>query len=110
MRALQALQDSDVCLIMVDATRGLEAQDMNIISLALKYKKGIMLMMNKWDLIDKETNTMQNFKRELDEKLGTLNWIPKIFTSVTDKKRIFKPLKWLFRYMRTESVRYQPLN
>ena len=53
MRALQALQDSDVCLIMVDATRGLEAQDMNIISLALKYKKGIMLMMNKWDLIER---------------------------------------------------------
>ena len=93
MRALQALQDSDVCLIMVDATRGLEAQDMNIISLALKYKKGIMLMMNKWDLIDKETNTMQNFKRELDEKLGTLNWIPKIFTSVTDKKRIFQAIE-----------------
>lgn len=93
MRALQALQDSDVCVIMVDATRGLEAQDMNIISLALKYKKGIMLMMNKWDLIEKETNTMQNFKKELDEKLGTLNWIPKIFTSVTDKKRIFQAIE-----------------
>lgn len=93
MRALQALQDSDVCVIMVDATRGLEAQDMNIISLALKYKKGIMLMMNKWDLIEKETNTMQNFKKELDEKLGTLDWIPKIFTSVTDKKRIFQAIE-----------------
>jgi GTP-binding protein len=93
MRALQALQDSDVCVIMIDATRGLEAQDMNIISLALKYKKGVMLMMNKWDLIEKETNTMQQFKKELDEKLGTLNWIPKIFTSVTDKKRIFQAIE-----------------
>ncbi len=93
MRALQALQDSDVCVVMIDATRGLEAQDMNIISLALKYKKGVMLMMNKWDLIEKETNTMQSFKKELDEKLGTLNWIPKIFTSVTDKKRIFQAIE-----------------
>lgn len=93
MRALQALQDSDVCVIMVDATRGLEAQDMNIISLALKYKKGVLLMMNKWDLIEKETNTMEAFKKQLDEKLGTLNWIPKIFTSVTDKKRIFQAIE-----------------
>lgn len=93
MRALQALQDSDVCVVMVDATRGLEAQDMNIISLALKYKKGVMLMLNKWDLIEKETNTMHQFKKDLDEKLGTLNWIPKIFTSVTDKKRIFQAIE-----------------
>lgn len=93
MRALQALQDSDVCVVMIDATRGLEAQDMNIISLALKYKKGVMLMMNKWDLIEKETKTMQAFKKDLDEKLGTLNWIPKIFTSVTDKKRIFQAIE-----------------
>lgn len=93
MRALQALQDSDVCVIMVDATRGLEAQDMNIISLALKYKKGIMLMMNKWDMIEKETNTMHKIKAELDDRLGTLSWIPKIFTSVTDKKRIFQAIE-----------------
>ncbi|MCO6359022.1 GTP-binding protein [Roseivirga pacifica] len=93
MRALQALQDSDVCVIMIDATRGLEAQDMNIISLALKYKKGIMLMMNKWDLIEKETNTMHKIKEEIDERLGTLSWIPKIFTSVTDKKRIFQAIE-----------------
>ncbi|MHA7099406.1 ribosome biogenesis GTPase Der [Roseivirga pacifica] len=93
MRALQALQDSDVCVIMIDATRGLEAQDMNIISLALKYKKGIMLMMNKWDLIKKETNTMHKIKEEIDERLGTLSWIPKIFTSVTDKKRIFQAIE-----------------
>lgn len=93
MRALQALQDSDVCVIMVDATRGLEAQDMNLISLAIKYKKGIMLMMNKWDLIEKDSNTMNKFKTELDEKLGHLDWIPKIFTSVTEKQRIFQAIE-----------------
>ena len=93
MRALQALQDSDVCIIMVDAVRGLEAQDMNLISLALKYKKGIMLMMNKWDLIEKDNNTMNTVKTELEEKLGHLNWIPKIFTSVTEKQRIFQAIE-----------------
>jgi GTP-binding protein len=93
MRALQALQDSDVCVVMVDATRGLESQDVNIISLALKYKKGIMLMINKWDLIEKETNTMNKFVAEIDEKLGQNTWIPKIFTSVTEKKRIFQAIE-----------------
>ena len=89
MRALQALQDSDVCVIMVDSTRGLEAQDMNLTSsLALKYKKGIMLMMNKGS-IEKDSNTMNKFKAELSEKLGHLSQIPQIFTSVTEKQRIF---------------------
>lgn len=93
MRALQALQDSDVCIMMIDATRGLEAQDMNIISLALKYKKGIMVMVNKWDLIEKDSNTMKRFTAEMDEKLGQLTWIPKIFTSVIEKQRIFQAIE-----------------
>ena len=93
MRALQALQDADVCVLMVDATRGLEAQDINLINLALKYKKGIMLMINKWDLIQKDSNTMRKFKAILDEKLGHLDWIPKIFTAVTEKQRIFQAIE-----------------
>lgn len=93
MRALQALQDADVCIIMVDATRGMESQDVNLLSLALKYKKGIMLMVNKWDLIEKDTHTMKAYQTELDEKLGGMNWIPKIFTSVTEKKRIFQAIE-----------------
>lgn len=93
MRALQALQDADVCIIMVDATRGMESQDVNLLSLALKYKKGIMLMVNKWDLIEKDTHTMKAYQTELDEKLGGMSWIPKIFTSVTEKKRIFQAIE-----------------
>jgi GTP-binding protein len=93
MRALQALQDSDVCVIMIDAERGLEAQDMNIISLAIKYRKGVMLMINKWDLIEKDSNTMKKFTQDLDDKLGQLTWIPKIFTSVTEKQRIFQAIE-----------------
>jgi len=97
MRALQSLQDSDVCIVMVDATRNLEAQDVNIISLALKYKKGVMLMINKWDLIEKDTKTMNKFIAEIDEKLGQNTWIPKIFTSVTEKKRIFQAIEMAVR-------------
>ena len=93
MRAIQALQDSDVCVIMVDAGRGLEAQDLNIIGLAHKYKKGIMIMVNKWDLIEKDSKTMNTFKAQLDESLGQMTWIPKIFTSVTEKQRIFQAIE-----------------
>lgn len=93
MRALQALQDSDVCVVMVDATRGLEAQDLNIIGLATKYKKGVMIMVNKWDLIEKDSNTMKKFNKELDEKLGQMTWIPKVYTSVTEKQRIFQAIE-----------------
>ena len=93
LRSLQALQDSDVCIILVDATRGLEAQDINIISLADKYGKGIMLMVNKWDLVEKETNTIAQLKKEYAEKLGELNYMPIVFTSVTEKQRIFKAIE-----------------
>jgi len=93
MRAIQSLQDSDVCVIMVDAERGLEAQDLNIIGLANKYKKGMMIMVNKWDLIEKDSKTMKAFVADLDDKLGQMTWIPKIFTSVTEKQRIFQAIE-----------------
>jgi GTP-binding protein len=93
LRSLQALQDSDVCVILVDATRGLEEQDINIISLADKYGKGIMLMVNKWDLVEKETNTVEKLKKVYAEKLGVLNYMPIVFTSVTEKQRIFKAIE-----------------
>ena len=93
MRALQSLQDSDVCVVMIDAERGIEAQDINIIGLANKYKKGIMIMVNKWDLIEKDSNTMKKFQTEIEEKLGQMSWIPAIFTSVVEKQRIFQAIE-----------------
>ncbi|MEQ9424102.1 MAG: ribosome biogenesis GTPase Der [Cyclobacteriaceae bacterium] len=93
LRAIQALQDSDVCIVMVDATRGFEAQDMNIISLAHRYKKGIMMMVNKWDLVEKDHTTADKIKKEIDAKLGPLGYIPVIFTSVITKKRIFQAIE-----------------
>lgn len=93
LRAIQALQDSDVCIFLVDAERGLEAQDMNIIGLAHKYNKGMMIMVNKWDLIEKENNTAETIKKELHSKLGTMNYVPIIFGSVLKKQRIFQVIE-----------------
>ena len=93
LRAIQAIQDSDVCIVMIDAEHGLESQDMNIIGLADKYKKGIVLMVNKWDLIEKDTKTAEEFKKAFVEKLGPLSYIPIIFTSVLNKQRIMQTLE-----------------
>ncbi|WP_425392435.1 ribosome biogenesis GTPase Der [Ekhidna sp.] len=93
LRAIQALQDSDVCIVMIDAETGLESQDMNIIGLAHKYRKGIVLMVNKWDLQEKDSKTADNYRKFLEEKLGPLNYIPVIFTSVLNKQRIMQTLE-----------------
>lgn len=93
MRSIQALQNSDVCIILLDATRGFESQDMNIISLAHRYNKGMMIMINKWDLIEKDSKTSEKLKKEIIAKLGELNYIPVIFTSVVKKQRIFQAIE-----------------
>jgi len=94
MRSLQAMENSDICIIMIDAKQGFESQDMNILGLAAKYKKGIILMINKWDLLKKETNTAKDFEEKLKKKISPLNYIPIIFTSVINKKRIHKVLEF----------------
>lgn len=93
LRSIQALQDSDVCIVMIDAERGLEAQDMSIIALAHKYNKGIMIMFNKWDLIEKSSKTADQIRKEIHEKLGPMSYIPVLFTSVTEKQRIFQAIE-----------------
>ncbi|NJM93843.1 MAG: ribosome biogenesis GTPase Der [Cytophagales bacterium] len=93
LRSIQALQDSDVCIIMIDATRGVEAQDLHLINLAHKYKKGSMIMLNKWDLVEKDHKTADNLKKEIEDKLGPLGYIPVIFTSVTNKQRTFQAME-----------------
>ena len=93
LRSLQALQDSDVCIVMVDATRGLEAQDVNIIALADKYAKGIVIMINKWDLIEKDHKTADKVHKAIEEKLGPFSYIPILFTAVTTKQRIHKAIE-----------------
>lgn len=93
MRSLRTLEDSDVLIVMIDATRGLESQDMNLINLGIKNNKGIMIMVNKWDLIEKDHKTLDKIKKEMLEKLGENRWIPIIFTSVEEKQRIFQAIE-----------------
>jgi GTP-binding protein len=93
LRALQALEESDVCIVIVDAERGLEAQDMNIIALAHRHNKGIMIMVNKWDLVEKDSKTADQFKKVIAERLGEMAYVPVIFTSVINKQRIFQAIE-----------------
>ncbi|MGM0947009.1 MAG: ribosome biogenesis GTPase Der [Bacteroidota bacterium] len=93
MRSLRTLEESDVIIVMVDATRGLESQDINLISLGIKNNKGIMIMVNKWDLLEKDHKTMNKIKEDMMERLGEHKWIPIIFTSVTEKQRIFQAIE-----------------
>lgn len=90
LRSLRALEESDVCIVLIDAERGLESQDVNIIVLAHKKNKGIVIMVNKWDLIEKDTKTADTFKKEMLEKLAPIDYIPMIFASVLTKQRIFQ--------------------
>lgn len=93
MRSIGSLQNSDVSVIMLDATRGLEAQDMNLIHLGVKYRKGLIIMVNKWDLIEKDDRTAGEFRKELLNKLGLFNYIPVIFTSMVTKQRVFQAIE-----------------
>lgn len=93
LRAIKSLEQADVCIIMIDATRGLEAQDLNIISLANKNGKGILIVVNKWDLIEKDHKTALHVETTIKERLGTLKYIPVIFTSVLTKQRVLKSLE-----------------
>ena len=93
MRSIRAIENSDVCILMLDAAQGLESQDMNIFALAEKNKKGIVLVVNKWDLIEKNTHTHKEFETIIKDKIAPFRDVPIIFTSVPNKQRIFKVLE-----------------
>jgi GTPase len=93
LRSLRALEESDVCIIVIDAERKLESQDVNIISLAQRQGKGMVIMINKWDLVEKDTNTAEAFKKEILEKIAPITYIPIIFASATTKQRIFQVME-----------------
>jgi GTPase len=90
LRSLRALEESDVCIFVVDAERGLEAQDVSLISLAQNQNKGIVVMVNKWDLVEKDTNTAEKMRTAMLEKLAPITYIPFIFASALEKQRIFQ--------------------
>ncbi len=94
IRAIKALDEADVCLLMLDAGKGITAQDLAIFSLAVKKGKGIVILVNKWDLVeDKKTNTSRDYEKELKSRLAPFSDVPVIFISVTEKQRIFKSIE-----------------
>jgi GTP-binding protein len=93
MRAIRSIDECDICIIMIDAQTGMEAQDVSIFRLAQKRNKGIVLLVNKWDLVEKETNTARDFEKELHMKIAPFTDVPIVFTSVTEKIRIFKAIE-----------------
>lgn len=93
MRTIKALEDSDVVLLMIDANDGIESQDINIFHLAEKNKKGIVILVNKWDMIEKDHKTVKEFEAKIREKIAPFVDVPILFTSVTEKQRIFKTIE-----------------
>ena len=93
MRSIRAIEHSDVCILMIDATLGMEAQDMSIFNLIQKNRKGCVLVVNKWDLVEKDSNTMKEYTAALKSRIAPNDDIPIIFTSVLNKQRILNVLE-----------------
>jgi GTP-binding protein len=93
MRTIKALEEADVVILMIDAVEGMESQDINIFHLAEKNKKGIMVVVNKWDLIEKNNKTAKVFEEQIREKLMPFSDVPIVFTSVTEKQRVLKVIE-----------------
>lgn len=93
IRAIKAIDEADVCMLLLDAQKGITAQDLSIYSLAARKGKGIVLLVNKWDLAEKETNTARDAEKELRNKLAPFNDVPILFVSAKEKTRIFKAIE-----------------
>ncbi|MEY2901760.1 MAG: hypothetical protein RLY89_866 [Bacteroidota bacterium] len=93
IRAIKAMDEADVCMLLIDAGKGVTAQDVSIFSLATRKGKGIVVLVNKWDLVEKETNTARDYEKALKTKLAPFTDVPVLFISVTEKTRIFKAIE-----------------
>ena len=93
IRAIKAMDEADVCMLLLDAGKGITAQDLSIFSMASKKGKGLIVLVNKWDLTDKETNTARDYEKDLKKRLAPFSDVPILFISVTEKQRIFKSIE-----------------
>jgi len=93
IRAIKAMDEADICLLVLDATKGITAQDLSIFSLAVKKGKGIVIVVNKWDLMEKETNTARDYEKDLKKRIAPFSDVPVIFISAKEKTRIFKVIE-----------------
>jgi GTP-binding protein len=92
VRTEKAIERADVAMVMIDARQGLEKQDLRIINEAVEKKRGVVLTVNKWDLVEKETKTADEFTKAIYARLGSLNYIPIVFISAATKQRVFKAI------------------
>lgn len=93
IRAIKAMDEADVCLLLIDAEKGLTAQDINIFSLAARKGKGVVVLVNKWDLVEKSTNTARDYEKALKERLAPFTDVPVLFISAKEKTRIHKAME-----------------
>jgi GTP-binding protein len=93
MRSVRAIEKSDVCILMLDATAGIESQDLNIFGLIQRNNKGVVIVVNKWDLLEKSNNTAKEYEENIKKRLAPFQDVPIIFTSVLNKQRIFKVME-----------------
>ncbi len=112
MRAIRAIEHADVCVLMIDAVEGIGQQDLNIFSLIQKNRKGVVVLINKWDLVEKETNTAKEMEDEIRKRFAPFADIPILFTSVTEKQRIHKALETALEVYknRTQRIKTHKLN
>ncbi len=87
------MDEADVCFLVLDAEKGISAQDLNIFSLAVKKGKGVVVLVNKWDLVEKETNTAKDYEKILKQRFAPFSDLPILFISATEKTRIFKAME-----------------
>lgn len=93
IRAIKAMDEADICMLVLDAEKGITAQDINIFGLASRKGKGIVILVNKWDLVEKETNTARDYEAILKKKIAPFSDVPIVFISATEKTRIFKGIE-----------------
>lgn len=105
MRSVRAIEKSDVCVIMADASQGFDAQDLNIFSLAARNRKGVVVVLNKWDLVEKDNKTHKEYEEFVKKRLAPFADVPIIFTSVLNKQRIYKVLETAIRVCKNKDRR-----
>lgn len=112
IRAIKAIEDCDVCFLIIDATLGIESQDMELVSLVVKRNKGLVILVNKWDLIEKDTKTAGEFETKIRSKLSPFDDVPILFISAKEKQRIFQAVeKGLEVYAnRSQEIKTSELN
>jgi len=105
MRSIRSIEYSDVCLLLIDATLGFEAQDQSIFHLADKNKKGILILVNKWDLVDKNTHSVKEYEAAIREKIAPFTDVPVLFISALTKQRLLKSLQAAINVYKSRKTR-----